>query len=105
MWLPEELRAVDLDTTLDASVFLIGLARGAQQGLQSILLDSHSDTVPSGGGILCVLHSTQVLIRNGGLRHFRTLGRRWRADVVRDGRPREFELKVSDPKHPVVRRP
>jgi hypothetical protein len=37
-------------------------------------------------------------------RHFRTWGCRWKADVSRVGRPRKLELKVSDPKRPVVRR-
>lgn len=48
-WLTERFRAAGLDTHVDAAGNLIGRRPGTRPGRGTIMLGSHSDTVPNGG--------------------------------------------------------
>ncbi|WP_275791132.1 Zn-dependent hydrolase [Pararhizobium gei] len=48
-FLEERFRAAGLETRIDASGNLIGRRKGRRSGLGTIMLGSHSDTVPEGG--------------------------------------------------------
>ncbi|GHA29652.1 Zn-dependent hydrolase [Devosia pacifica] len=62
-WLTQRFEAAGLSTRLDAAGNLIGTRRGRQPGSGTIMLGSHSDTVPDGGrydGIAGVIAGLEV---------------------------------------------
>jgi N-carbamoyl-L-amino-acid hydrolase len=62
-WLAERFRAAGLDTRVDASGNLIGRRAGKVPGSGTLMLGSHSDTVPDGGrfdGIAGVVAALEV---------------------------------------------
>ena len=75
-WLTAQMQEIGLETRLDAAANLIGILPGTGNGLGSIAVGSHSDTVPSGGrydgvaGVMAALEIAQVLREAGHrLRH------------------------------------
>ena len=75
-WLTAQMQEIGLETRLDAAANLIGILPGTGNGLGSIAVGSHSDTVPSGGrfdgvaGVMVALEIAQVLQEAGHrLRH------------------------------------
>ena len=75
-WLARRFDEAGLDVRIDTAGNLIGRREGAEPGLKTIMLGSHSDTVPSGGrfdgiaGVIAALETARSL-RNAGvvLRH------------------------------------
>ncbi|MDB5522997.1 MAG: allantoate amidohydrolase [Rhizobium sp.] len=62
-WLTERFRAAGLETRIDASGNLIGRRAGRKPGSGTLMLGSHSDTVPDGGrfdGIAGVVAALEV---------------------------------------------
>ncbi|HZZ62273.1 MAG TPA: Zn-dependent hydrolase [Roseiarcus sp.] len=75
-WLARRFGEAGLDVRIDTAGNLIGLCEGAEPGLKTIMLGSHSDTVPSGGrfdGIAGVIAALEIArsLKNAGivLRH------------------------------------
>ena len=75
-WLRARFEAAGLDVALDAGGNLIGTRPGSDPGAGTILLGSHSDTVPDGGrfdgvaGVIVALEVARMLDEQGiGLRH------------------------------------
>jgi N-carbamoyl-L-amino-acid hydrolase len=72
-WLRRRFEAAGLAVRLDAGGNLIGRMEGSDPTLGTIMLGSHSDTVPSGGrfdGIAGVIAALEV-VRSLGRRHLR----------------------------------
>jgi len=72
-WLRRRFEAAGLAVRLDAGGNLIGRMEGSEPTLGTIMLGSHSDTVPSGGrfdGIAGVIAALEV-VRSLGRRHLR----------------------------------
>jgi beta-ureidopropionase / N-carbamoyl-L-amino-acid hydrolase len=75
-WLDARFRAAGLETKIDASGNLLGRREGTEPGLGTIMLGSHSDTVPDGGrfdgiaGVSAALEVARALKDRGiTLRH------------------------------------
>jgi len=75
-WLARRFAEAGLEVRIDAAGNLIGWREGAERGLKSIMLGSHSDTVPSGGrfdgiaGVIAALETARSLKEAGAvLRH------------------------------------
>ncbi|MGV0878881.1 Zn-dependent hydrolase [Martelella sp. FLE1502] len=75
-FLSERFRAAGLDISLDAGANLVGLRQGREPHSGTIMLGSHSDTVPDGGrfdgvaGVVVALEVARVLADRGVmLRH------------------------------------
>jgi len=75
-WLARRFAEAGLEVRIDAAGNLIGRREGAERGLKSIMLGSHSDTVPSGGrfdgiaGVIAALETARSLKSAGAaLRH------------------------------------
>ncbi|WP_276120838.1 Zn-dependent hydrolase [Pararhizobium qamdonense] len=72
-FLEQRLRAAGLETRIDASGNLIGRRKGRKSALGTIMLGSHSDTVPEGGrfdgiaGVAAALEVAQAL-NDAGIR-------------------------------------
>lgn len=70
-FLADRFRAVGLETRIDAAGNLIGRRPGKTPGLGTIMLGSHSDTVPDGGrfdgiaGVAAALEVARALIERG----------------------------------------
>ena len=70
-FLDEQFRAVGLETRIDAAGNLIGRRPGRKPGLGTIMLGSHSDTVPDGGrydgiaGVAVALEVARALADKG----------------------------------------
>jgi N-carbamoyl-L-amino-acid hydrolase len=70
-WLKARFEAAGLDTRIDAGGNLIGRRAGAKRGAGTIVVGSHSDTVPSGGrfdgaaGVLAGLEVARALQEAG----------------------------------------
>jgi N-carbamoyl-L-amino-acid hydrolase len=66
-WLTHRFAEAGLEVRIDAAGNLIGRREGAERGLKSIMLGSHSDTVPSGGrfdgisGVIAALETARAL--------------------------------------------
>ncbi|OJF95631.1 Zn-dependent hydrolase [Pararhizobium antarcticum] len=66
-FLERQFKAAGLETRIDAAGNLIGRRKGRRSGLGTIMLGSHSDTVPEGGrfdgivGVACALEVAQAL--------------------------------------------
>ncbi len=66
-WLKRRFEEAGLAVRLDAAANLIGRLEGAEQGAPTIMLGSHSDTVPSGGrfdgpaGVLAALEVVRAM--------------------------------------------
>lgn len=72
-WLKEKMEAAGLQVSVDASGNLIGKLEGTSAGSGSILVGSHSDTVPSGGrfdGVAGVVAAIECAhsIKDAGIR-------------------------------------
>ena len=75
-WLAHRFDEAGLEVQIDTAGNLIGRREGAEPGLKTIMLGSHSDTVPSGGrfdgiaGVIAALETARSL-KNAGivLRH------------------------------------
>jgi acetylornithine deacetylase/succinyl-diaminopimelate desuccinylase-like protein len=52
-WLAKRFEDAGLAVTIDAAGNLIGRMEGATTGSRTIMVGSHSDTVPSGGRVRC----------------------------------------------------
>jgi len=75
-WLTERFAAAGLETRIDAAGNLIGRRAGTEPGLGTIMVGSHSDTVPEGGrfdgiaGVVAGLELARALADGGvALRH------------------------------------
>jgi beta-ureidopropionase / N-carbamoyl-L-amino-acid hydrolase len=75
-WLAQRFGEAGLEVRIDAAGNLIGRREGAEPGLETIMVGSHSDTVPSGGrfdGIAGVIAALEIArsLKNAGivLRH------------------------------------
>ncbi len=73
-WLTERMRDTGLAVSVDAGGNLVGVRRGSQPGLPSIVIGSHTDTVTGGGrfdGMVGVLAAIEVArgVRDRALRH------------------------------------
>lgn len=70
-FLEQKFKAAGLETRIDASGNLIGRRKGKRSGLGTIMLGSHSDTVPEGGrfdgiaGVAAALEVAQALADAG----------------------------------------
>jgi N-carbamoyl-L-amino-acid hydrolase len=76
LWLRRRFEQADLTTRIDAAGNLIGRREGSEPSAGTILIGSHSDTVPSGGrfdgpaGVLTALEIVRSLAESGvTLRH------------------------------------
>jgi beta-ureidopropionase / N-carbamoyl-L-amino-acid hydrolase len=76
VWLRQRFEAAGLETRLDTTGNLIGRRAGSEPAAGTILIGSHSDTVPSGGrfdgpaGVLAALEIVRSLAESGiALRH------------------------------------
>ncbi|HWV54680.1 Zn-dependent hydrolase [Pseudorhodoplanes sp.] len=76
LWLRQRFEAAGLETRIDAAGNLIGRRAGSEPAAGTIMIGSHSDTVPSGGrfdgtaGVLAALEIARSIAQSGtALRH------------------------------------